>query len=95
MNAFGRLLQQLNTGDGNAAVQPLDLVAVILLLLLVSIGGVALFFMRLARRHTEALRLEISRSRLAAAGSAERRPRRRRYSAGRPGGWRSAVPTRR
>ncbi|GDY22916.1 hypothetical protein LBMAG56_42630 [Verrucomicrobiota bacterium] len=73
MNAFGRLLQQLNTGDGNAAVQPLDLVAVILLLLLVSIGGVALFFMWLARRHTEALRLEISRSRLAAAGSAERR----------------------
>lgn len=71
MNTFGRLLQQLNPGDGNAAVQPLDLVAVILLLLLAAIGGVALFFMWLARRHTAALRLEISRSRLAAPAPAE------------------------
>lgn len=73
MNAFGRLLQHLNTGDGNAAVQPLDLVAVILLLLLAAIGGVALFFIWLARRHTEALRQEIFRSRLMTASSAEPR----------------------
>ncbi len=73
MNAFGRMIQHLNTGDGQAAVQPLDLVAFTLLLLLVSIGGVALFFIWLARRHTEALREEISRTRMASPGFAAQR----------------------
>ena len=62
MNAFGRLLLQLNSGDGNPAVQPLNLVVVVLLSLLLTIGGIALFFVWLARRHTESLRREIAQS---------------------------------
>lgn len=71
MNGFGRMLLQ-GSAEGGKAAQPMDVVALTLIFLLLGIGGIALFFVWLARQHTERVRAEISASLTAEHASARR-----------------------
>ena len=71
MNGFGRLLLQSH-GESAPPAQNMDVVALTLILLLLGIGGIGLFFVWLARQHTERVRAEISASLAVERASARR-----------------------